>query len=289
LDNQLVGHVAISDDIDEATMQAQAVNRLEASIGARVQVNQWTRTEPARAPGRDLYSYGDMIDKISRAFSYKIAAVAIYVEGQEIAVLKTQADADAVANRLMAPFRNDNTIDAQFVERWELRTKLVDLEDLDTAEDALLQLDKRVRTMDVYTVRSGDNLGAIALRNNITLEKLLADNTDINLTANTILRIGMEIKIETMNPLMSVRTIDELVRTETLPFETEQRDNPLEYITHNRVLEEGREGEQEITLRVTRVNGIQTGPEEVINTRTTVQPVTQVVEVGTSQTPPQRR
>jgi hypothetical protein len=194
-----------------------------------------------------------------------------------------------VENRLKAPFRNENTISAEFLERWELRTKLVDLEDLNTADDALLQLDKRIRTMENYSVRRGDTLGAIALRNNITLEKLLADNADIHLTANTIIQPGDIIKIETVKPFMSVRTIDEITKTEPLPYETEQRQNPLEYITHNRVLEEGREGEQEVTLRVARVNGIQEGAEEVINTRTTLPPVTRVVEVGTSETPPQRR
>jgi hypothetical protein len=185
------------------------------------------------------------------------------------------------------PYKNENTISAEFVESWEIRERLVDQEDIGTTDDALLKLDKRTRVMEDYIIQRGDTLGAIALRNNTTIDKICLDNPPM--TATTILRVGDVIKLETSKPYLSVRTIDEVKRTEPIPMQTEQQENPLEHINFLRVIEEGREGEQETTVRINRVNGIQTGPEEVIGTFTTINPINRVVEVGTSETQPDRR
>jgi hypothetical protein len=166
-------------------------------------------------------------------------------------------------------------------------TVLADREDLDSVEDALIQLDRTSRGFEEYTVQSDDVLGTIAMRFNTTVDKICTDNDW--LTATTIIMPGDKILIETVRPMLSVRTVEQLTRREPIPMPVRQVDNPLEAKTYLKVVEEGSDGETEVTLRITRVNGVQQGPEEIIQTKTAVEPVERVVEVGTAETTAQRR
>lgn len=288
LNDKLTGYIAIAKDVEETAIQSQAVGLLEASIGARVQANETVTIKPVHASRKDISPYSDLIDRISRGFSYKIAATAIYVEDRKIAVLKTIEEAKSVAEQLQAPFVKEDiyypVID--FVEKWEYVTTLVDQEELNTKEDALLQLDKKTRAMVDYVIAGGDMLGTIAVRNNTTIDKICSDNP--GLTAATVLKVGQVIKLETTKPYLSVKTVEETTRKESVPMPVKNVENAAEYKTYTKVLQEGQNGEQEITIRTTRINGIQTEPEQIISTKTTIEPVERVVEIGTSETTPQR-
>jgi len=49
------------------------------------------------------------------------------------------------------------------------------------------------------------------------------------------------------------------------------------------VLQQGEDGEQELIIHITRVNGIQQGTEEIINTRVITEPIPRIIELGTMQ------
>jgi hypothetical protein len=208
------------------------------------------------------------------------------VNGIEYAVLRNESEANIVRDRLHAPYRNENTVESEFVENWEYRERLADQDDLGTIEDTLLRLDKRTRGFEEYVVQRGDTLGAIAIRNNMALNKIRNDNPHIT---SDLIRPGDVVNIETTRPYLSVRTVDHVTRTEPIPPDTEERENPLEHVNHTLTLVEGREGERETTVRIVRVNGIQMGPEETIASRVTINPINRVVEVGTSEVQPIRR
>jgi hypothetical protein len=288
LEDELIGHIAMSREIDETAIQFQAVTRLEASLGAQVRVDQQVSIQPVSVSNKNIQSFSDILDQISRGFTYKIAASAIYVDGGAVTILRTQNEANAVADRLFAPYRNEHTVHAEFIDPWEYRTKLVDEDDLGTVEEALLRLDRKVRVMEDYVVQLGDTLGAIALRHNTTVDKICQDNPP--LTPLTIIRPGEVYKLEKTKPFLSVRTVDEVPRIETIPMQTVEQENPMEHVNFQRVIEEGRDGEREILVRITRINGIQTMPEEIIGQpRIIINPIDRVVEVGTSEVQPDRR
>jgi hypothetical protein len=292
LGDELIGNIARAQDIDAVSLQSQAVKRLEASLGASVRVDENVSLKPVHSAPRDILPDADVLDSIirNRAFTYKLEAAAIFVEGREIAVLKTEAEVEAVARQLQNPYINgsfDDYISVTFLEDWLVVPKLVDQDELDTAEAALIQLDKKTRVMEDYSIQDGDTLGAIARRNNTTVDKICIDNPGY--TSTTILRPGRIIRLETTRPYLSVKTVEEILRREAIPMPVKNVDNPGEYKTYTKVLQEGADGEREITVRITRVNGVQTGAEEEISARVTREPVERLIEVGTSETAPQPR
>jgi uncharacterized protein YabE (DUF348 family) len=205
-----------------------------------------------------------------------------------VAVLRTEAETDGVFRFLTEPYTLDdvNYVYINFVENWEVRTKLVDQDEIGTRDDVLRELDRTVRTTMDYVIAQGDNLTYIANRFNTTTNKIADDN---NITLDAILRVGGTLKVEITKPYLSVMTIEEIVRREEITAPVRQEENHFESTAHHRVLEEGRNGERTIVSRITRINGDQQGPEDVISTQTTIEPIERVVEVGTSAMQPERR
>ena len=288
LNGNLIGYVAKSIEIDEAAIHSRAVAHLETSIGARVQVNETVGIQLVHASRRNLVAFNELIADVSRSFTYKIAAVALMVEGVEIVVLKTEAEAEAVFKFLTEPYTLDdvNYVYINFVESWDTHTKLTDIGELGTKDDALKELDRTVRTTTGYTVVEGDTLWTIATRFNTTIDKICDEN---GITRDTVIRPGDVYEMEITKPFLSVKTIEEIIKKEQIQMPVRQNENPFEDTSYFRVIEEGRDGEREVTVRVTRINGVQQGQEEIINTLTTIVPIDRVVEVGTSNAQSERR
>jgi len=82
--------------------------------------------------------------------------------------------------------------------------------------------------------------------------------------------------------VVTVRTVEELTRTERIPIELELLENPDENSDFFEVIQIGADGEQEVVARITRINGIQEeGPEEIISTRIIRDMEPQILVMGT--------
>lgn len=284
LDEQRVGFLPLNRETrewDADYVQAQAVAHREASVAAEIVVTEQVHLRRVRANRRYLThaTITEVISQVSQGFSYQIVATAIYIDGQRIALLRSQGLADFVEQHFTGAFDTSNTLEASIVG-WELRTLVVPDEGLNTADFAITYLDRPIETTIPYTVRDGDTKGVIALRNGIPLSRLLEDN---NLAPDAIIRPGDIINIRTTRPFVTVRTIEQETRTEVIPKEIDTREDDTMAIGDVRVISEGRDGERNLIVRITRENGTVIS-EEVISATMTITPETRIVEVGTSPT-----
>ena len=86
-------------------------------------------------------------------------------------------------------------------------------------------------------------------------------------------------------PLMHVTTVEKAVYKEKVPYKTKKKDNPDSYIGENSTAVKGKNGENEVVARITRVNGKET-KRDILKTKVLSKPVTKVVLVGTKKIPP---
>ena len=100
---------------------------------------------------------------------------------------------------------------------------------------------------------------------------------------NSIIRPGDILDIRTTRPFILVRTVAEITRTEVLPMEVSSTYNASLAAGEIKVIQEGRDGEQIVTVRTIYENGVLVS-EQPINTSVQTRPETRIVEVGTSQT-----
>ena|GEM_PF-1318429 len=261
-------------------VQQQAITHRERTLVAEIRVNEQVSLTPVRVNRREItnVTITEIISQVSAGFTYQVMATAIYIHGEQIAIMRTQLAAEHVENWFLIAFRNENTIEA-FIEGWELRNFLVPDEGWDTDNDAIERLDRQVEAVVGYVVQDGDTKGAIALRHGIPFNRLLEDN---NLEPEATIRPGNIIYIRSTRPFLSVRTIEEVTREEITPVEIETRYNYQLAAGDINVIQEGREGLREVTLRITYVNG-QPESEEAIRVNTLQEPELRIVEVGTAE------
>lgn len=123
--------------------------------------------------------------------------------------------------------------------------------------------------------------GKTSLSPEITIEKKALKRSD-----ETINVVEAEDAVEQLytaaasgNPMVAVTTVDQVTRTETIPYQTEYRiDDKLDK-GQKKILAKGQEGGKLITSQVVRVNG-STLSEEVVSEKVTRQPAAMVVAKG---------
>ena len=277
-------YIAFSQELNEALITDEALNRLQARENAQVLVNERITLTPANTNQRNILSYNEAIERLAASLTFRIVGTAIELNGERVAVLRSQSEVDNLFNRLKSPFMiasPEHYYSVEFVEDFNLTSVIIDESEISSIEAVLSRLDNNMTVMEEYTVQSGDTLGAIALRHNTTLAQLYEDNPGF--TPATILRVGDRLSIRTTRPYLSVRTIEQITRTETIPIVIEYLENPGESTGFSQVLpgREGAEGQRELIIHITRINGIQSGQEQVISSRVTREMEPRVVEIGT--------
>jgi len=284
------GYMNYSQELDEETFRGEVISRIEARENARVQIDEPIFLRPASGSPRNVLPLNEAIEQLAATLSFQIIGTAVEVNGYRVGVLRSQNEAEEVIWRLQSPFLQGNAADyysVDFVEDFHLVTATIDEDALSTVQQVMHRLDSRSVVVDNYTVQSGDTLGGIALRHNITLARLLEDNPDF--TANSVLRIGDVMQIQSYRPFLSVRTVRVETRTVPIPIEIEALENAGEVNTFSQVIQEGVEGEQRVVVHIIRINGVQTEPEQIISTEVIRMMEKEIIEVGTMEAIVERR
>ena len=277
-------YIAFSQEMNEALLMDEALNRLQSRENAQVLVNERISLTAVNTAQRNILPYNEAVERLAASLTFRIVGTAIMLNGEEMGVLRSQTEAMDLVSRLKSPFMTaspENYYSVEFIEDLQLTSSAVDESELSSIEALLSLLDNRMIVMEEYTVQSGDTLGAIALRHNTTLAQLSEDNPGFS--PATILRVGDRLSIRTTRPYLSVRTIEQVTRSEIIPVDLEYLENPGEPSGFSQVIpgREGAEGERELIIHITRVNAIQTEPERVVNSQVIREMEPRVIEVGT--------
>lgn len=123
-------------------------------------------------------------------------------------------------NNISYPF---GVTSIDFDETIEVVKAYVDVDTISTLEDAVEAVTKTQEKNRIYEVVSGDTLGVIAQKNDMTIDDILSLNVATIPNESAMLRIGDEIIIYAPEPELSV------VRTERRYYE-ESYEAPMEYI-----------------------------------------------------------
>jgi len=280
--DELIGYVAFSEELEASFLQSQAVSRMEARENAQIQTFDVVTVQPAGRAGGEVLAQYEMMERLAAVMSFNIMGTAIEVGDTRVAILRSRAEAENALQQLQAPHLLNERIYYDyigFLEDVRMVDLIIDDNDISTIEFVLHELRRYATVMEEYMVQEGDNLSAIAERHNTTLNQIYEDNTQI--TPATVLRVGDVITLRSSRPYLSVRTVETVSRTEPVPMTFDEVENPAEPRGFLRIIQEGEDGEREVDLRITRVNGIQTEPEVEVGSRVISEMVPQITEIGT--------
>ncbi|MEG2455621.1 MAG: M23 family metallopeptidase [Oscillospiraceae bacterium] len=188
---------------------------------------------------------------------------------------------DAMLDELKAPYLNENTVSAEFVDdvsvAYEYTASGVE-QDLAKIKE-VLHSNSKEKT--VYTVVKGDTYSDIAYNNDMAMDDLFALNPQASIDR---LMIGDQITVNASVPFLSVETVDAVTYSEELPCPIEEQKSDSMYQGDSKVLDPGVPGEALVSANVTFLNGVE--QERTVTQNTVVrEATTRVVAVGTKARP----
>ena len=216
----------------------------------------------------------DQIGEVMKSYVLK-------VNGQFIGAAQDEASLTAMLDAIKAPYVNENTTSAEFVESVSISRQYTpsDVEQDLSAMEARLTANTNGQT--TYEVQKGDTFMQIAYDNDMSLSELEALNPDVDI--NNIY-IGQILNVREVIPFLSVQTTETITYQEAIASPVEEVEDDSMYQGDTKVLDAGSEGLAEITADVTYVNGNER-ERNITNNVTITEPTAKVIAVGTKERP----
>ncbi|GGA45536.1 peptidoglycan DD-metalloendopeptidase family protein [Psychrobacillus lasiicapitis] len=135
---------------------------------------------------------------------------------------------------------------------------------------------------ETYKVTTGDVLGTIASKHNLTSAELMELNP--GLTESTLLQIGQELNVTVLKPLINVEVLYEKKAEEVIKHTKKVVESDEMYKGDTKVKQEGSDGKKIATYLVRKENGIEVG-QSVIEETILEEPKEHIVLKGTKVIP----
>ncbi|MDO4189161.1 MAG: M23 family metallopeptidase [Lachnospiraceae bacterium] len=175
-------------------------------------------------------------------------------------------------------------ISIDFDENVEVVKTYVDADEISTLEEAIAEVTKEQEKSKIYVVGSGDTIGEVARKNNLTTDQLIAMNAGVIESENTMLHVGDELKVTAPQPELSVLKVEEVMYDEYYDAEVQYIDNNEWYTNQEKTLQQPIEGFRTVIADITYKNNEKINT-NIIYENVKAEAVPKIVERGTK-TPP---
>ncbi len=234
----------------------------------------------------------------------KTVGVALKIDGETVAIVKDQETADAILNDIKLHFtaneqdeaaRNVQILsddEAEQVARATNReyqsvgfVEEVGIDETEGFDPSQLadpeQLVDKLLTGDVaptkYVVKEGDCLSCIADKLDISVDEIKAKNPQLK---NDNIYIGDELDVTILQPHLSVKTEEHVEELHDIQYETIYKQDDELKMGKTVVDQEGVNGKQLLTFKITKINGMEL-EQELVSKEIIEEPVSAIVRRGT--------
>lgn len=258
--------------------------QLTQEVGTNVKINETLEIKPvhiSKSRQKDVWRMDSLTPQLRQKVTYLVEAAAITLDGKDIIIVANQATADEVFQEVQAeyiPEGEDRQVETSFVENVKVEMKYVDPSVIVAKENAVQELKKGTRVEKKYIVQSGDALYKIASQFGMTQEELKALNPNISTKGNVY--VGQELTVMADQPMLSVKTVETIVLTEVQEKQTVYQQDSTKNKGYQKVTETGKDGQKEVTKKLTYINNELTN-EEITNEKITLEPIDEVIVQGT--------
>jgi len=218
----------------------------------------------------------ELVPVLAEHLNFSLLGTAIKVNGKVAAVLSSPEEAEWVLEmlkeRYIAGMSEAEVKEVRFAEEVELAAVPAAASEILPPEEALQRICCGNGAAVQYTVQEGDSLWAIAHRNGIRVEDLIAANPGINPDR---LSLGQVISLARSEPAINVVAVAEKTVEETIPYEVEVQYAADKWRGYRKVLKAGQNGLKEMRVRITAYNG-RPQAKEILSQAVKREPVKQV-------------
>lgn len=228
----------------------------------------------------------DILNRLTYMRDMKAKGRGIFVDGELIAILESDKTAkailDEIENRFVKKDANTEYKKIGFAEDVVIKDVEAKLGDIEAKDKVLEYMMTGAVEKKIHLVQSGETFSEIAKMYGLKQSELKVSNPDV---IPEKLKIGQEICLNQIVPLVTVQTTEVAQYKEAIPFEINYENTGNLFKNEQTVKSRGTNGEKEVVAEIVRNNGIEVSRNEISAT-ILAQPVSQVVLVGTKEPPP---
>lgn len=263
-------------------IKKQAELKLQAELKSPfVEVYDTITVSPVHAKKSEMIIYDSVLRDIYTNLDYQFEACQIRVNDVPMTVVRSEDAADELLESIKKEYcpKDSDITQAVFTENVEKFPLLVREDQVASLEDARKSLNTYIDKEIIYEVVSGDTIDKIARSHDISAD--LVKKLNPKLESSKYLLIGQELLLTVPVPLMSVQTVKATTHTEVIPKKIITRENPDMPVTYEKVIQQGQDGQKEITQNIVMVNGVAEHEKGYITEKITHEPIDEIIEIGT--------
>lgn len=283
VDGEDIGTVASMEEytniLEELLFKQEAILGVNLKFGQEITAYRELQLKP-KSDGAQVKA------AVTARATFSTLGWAIVVNNEPLLWTATREDAEQVctqvANHFVHNSANCTLLHTEIVDNIAICPQEVIPEaiwDVDAAVDYILQGRKKTQT---YVVAKGDSLWSISRSVNISQSEL--KNANPLLQTSDLLYTGQVLNLVVAEPKVNVRTVETVKAYEAIRFSTAYRYTSKRWYYQSSTVTKGISGRKAVTYEVEYINGIET-KRKVLNTKVASQPVTKVIEIGTSKWP----
>lgn len=192
--------------------------------------------------------------KILQSDIMKAKAWAVRVDNKDLVATTTKNDAETVLDEIKRHYQTQGSqlVEATFKQPVIVTQAAVKLGAVMNKEEAVTFLLTGTKEMQPYTAQDGDTAWDIAIKNNMSIDDLLAANPNFDLSK---LKIGTQLNLTVAKPYMTVVSKEIVSTTEDIDFQTTYQNSNTLYAGQVKVKSEGVKGKKETRIELVKENG----------------------------------
>ncbi len=127
-----------------------------------------------------------------------------------------------------------------------------------------------------YTIQEGDTISEIAFNNGLSTSEIYQLNPNLK---GELINIGDKIKISKLQPMITVKTTEKLIKEEDIDYEIEYQKDGSMYNDQTKIIQQGEEGKKRVEYKVIKENGLAIN-KIILNEEIISEPQKKIVKVG---------
>ncbi|MCR2805370.1 M23 family metallopeptidase [Paenibacillus soyae] len=316
MNGELVGTVGTPDEID-GLIAAETAEMQKSNPDINMILDTGEITYEIDKGFKAVPETESTLAKLESKFTSHAVGVEVKIDGKLIGIVKDQATADSILQRVQSKFApelaaaaktaksvttlsytEDGKVEASsgeeaaaeeltepgrvvtevdFVEEVQVTSVDVAPTEIAEGEEIYKKIIDGSTKPTKYIVQAGDCIGCIAQKFDISPQVIYENNPWIE---DDKITIGDELDLTVLMPELTVRTVETLVEMESIAPPVEVRKNDKVRVGEQKIIQEGVEGTQRLTYRIEKQNGYVV-TEELVGQEVVVEPITEIVEKGT--------
>lgn len=278
-DGREIGMVASRQSGEEIRLQVQ--HDLESQVGKQVFLPA-SLTYRTYVASRAALSPANELTQSFRSLPWTTEGELIYVNSRPLLAVADQSEAllEQLKAYYVQKYPGETIFEVQFQDSIAIERQQVPVSQVVPATEALALLKQGQAQQDNYVAKQGESLWSIALSHGLLLKDLVEANPQL---AQGLLSSGDELNLSTVQPLIGVQVVSNKVVREAIPREVKVQPDGNLWSGQTKVLQDGADGEAEVSYQVVRLNDRQV--QQDVLTRTVLkEPQARLVAEGTRRT-----